>query len=54
MYVDCIKVESLPSVQEEDCGWELSEEAADFLGAGQVVHHYQTLSSLPLNSLGLL
>lgn len=50
MYVDCNKVELFPSVQEEDCGWELSKKAADFLGAGQV-HYYQTLSSLPLNSL---
>lgn len=50
MYVDCNKVELFPSVQEEDCGWELSKKAADFLGAGQV-HYYQTLSSQALNSI---
>lgn len=54
MYVDSIKVELFPSVQGKDCGWELSEKAADFLGAGQVVHYYLTLSSLSLNSLKLV
>lgn len=41
MYVDCFKVELLPSVK-------LSEKDADVLGAGKVVRYYLTLSSLPL------